>query len=169
MRQPGIESDGTIFPARHRRGQHPRLQQIWHPQINNQSVARGGTDRPQLVHDSAHHSVASDGQNSFADRAFRDDAHVAKGVCQCRLYLFYSRDFSDADLWAFCLWLGLSHSRFAGFLRLATKENRSSSETISVPAVSVRPAHRCAVHVCLAHCLSVVLEPAAHAHHSEIY
>src|SRR5207244_7713363 len=103
-------------------------------QIKNQPVARGGADSSELVHDRAHHSVAIHGQNDFAHRTVGNDAHVAKGVRQRGLHLFYSGNFSDTDLRAVCLWMGLSHSRSPRPLRLVPKENGPSSETVSIAA-----------------------------------
>ena len=122
-------------------------------------MARGGADSSELVHDRAHHSVAIHGQNDFAHRAVGNDAHVAKGVRQRGLHLFYSGNFSDTDLRTLRLWLGLSHSCSAGLLWLAPKENGSPSEAVSIKAVGIRPAHRRAVHVCVANGISLVLEP----------
>src|SRR5437870_1909297 len=124
-------------------------------------MARGGADHSQLVHDRAHHSVANHGQDDLAHRAFGDNAHLAKGFRQRRLHLFYSGNLSDADLRTLCLRLGLSHSRSAGPLRMVAKENGPSSETVSIEAPGVCPAHRRAVHVCLANSVSIVLESGA--------
>ena len=133
-----------------------RLQQSWHPQIKDQPVARGGADHSEFIHDRSHHSVGDHGQDGFTYRALGDDVHAAKGIRQRGVHLFYPRNFSDANLRAFRLWLGLSHSRVAGSLRLALKENGSSSEAVSVASARVCPDHRGAVHVCLARRISTV-------------
>ena len=169
MRQPGIENEGADGQADHCRGQRPRLQQNRHSQIKNQPVARSGADRSQLVHDRAHHSVAAHGKDDFAHRAFGDNAHLAKGIRQRGLHLFYSGNFSDVDLRALRLRLGLSHPRVAGSLRLVLKENWIASEAVSIAAVGVRPAHRGTLHVCLAQRLSIVLEPGARGAYPEIH
>jgi len=155
LHQPGIENNGD-FPEHDCRGQRPRLQQSWHPQIKDQPLARGGVDHSEFVHDRAHHSVADHGKNGFAYRAFGDDAHAAKGFRQRGLHLLCPGNFSDADLRAFRLWLGLSHSGVTGSLRMALKENGSSSEAVSVASVGVRPVRRCAVHVRVADGISFV-------------
>ena len=113
-------------------------------------MARSGADPSQLVHDRAHHSVANHGQDGFADRTFGNYAHAAARIRQRGIHLFCSGDSSDFDFRTFCLWLGLSHSGLAGFLRVDAKEDRSHSEAVSIEIVGIRPAHWRAVYVCLA-------------------
>ena len=185
MRQPGSENDGTDFPASwdfqkfsaSKAACSTRLA-CWcrfcapanrYSQIQNQPVARGSADHAQLIHDRAHHSVANHGQDGFAHRTVGDDADAARRLRQCGLYLFYSGNFGNADLRAFCLRLGLSHSRAPRFVRLAVEENGSPSEAVSIAAVGVCPAYRRAVHVCLAHRVSIFLKFGARADHPEIH
>src|SRR5262245_3079858 len=132
-------------------------------------MARGGLDRTEFVYDRAHHSVAVHGQNDFTYRTLGDDAHAAKGIRQRGLHLFYPGNLSDADLRAFRLWLGLSHSRVAGSLRLAPKENGASSEAVSVASVGVCPARRCAVHVRVADSLSFIFQARARSGYPQIH
>src|SRR5262245_31266086 len=132
-------------------------------------MARGGLDRTEFVHDRARHSVAVHGQNDFTYRTLGDDAHAAKGIRQRGLHLFYPGNRSDADLRAFCLWLGLSHSRLAGSLRLAAQENGASSEAVSVASSGVCPARRGTVHVRVANCISFVFQARARTNHSKIH
>ena len=132
-------------------------------------MARGGVDRPQLVHDRAHHSVANHGQDGFAHRALRDDVHLATRIRERGLHLFQPGNFGNADFRPFRLWLGMSHPRATGFLRVALEENGSASETVSVTAAGVRAAHRRAVHVRLACGVSIDLEPGASAADPEIH
>ena len=97
------------------------------------------------------------------------NVHAPRTGSLTRASSFLAWQFWRRSFWAFCLWLGLSHTCVAGSLRLAAQENGSSSEAVSVAAPGVRPARRRAVHVCLAHGLSIVFEPGARTNHPEIH
>src|SRR5437667_7768700 len=130
-----------------------------HSQIKDQPLARGGAHPSQFADDCAHHSVADHGQDDFAHRTFRDHAHAPAGRRQCGIYLLCSSDFGDVDLRAFCLRLGLSPSRAAGFLRVDAEENWPHSQAVSLEAAGVCPAYRRFVYVCLANRISILRKP----------
>ena len=131
-------------------------------------MASRGAYSAQFIHDRAHHSVARRGQDGFANRTFGDHVHAAKGVHQRRIHLFHSGDPGHVDLRAIRLRLGLSHSRAAGFLRMAFKKDGTSSEAVSIAAVGLCADYWRAVHVYLARCVSNVFG-AARTVYSQIH
>jgi len=140
-----------------------------HSQIKNQPLACGRAHFCSVMHGGSHHSVAIDGQDDFSHRAFRDHAHAPARGDQRGIYLFCPGDFSDVDLRAFCLRLGLSHSRPSGFLRMDVKENRPHPEAVSIEATGLCPAHCRFVHVCLAHGISLLFTLGDRTTHPEIH
>ena len=140
-----------------------------HSQIKDQPLARRRAHLRSIIHSGAHHSVAIDGQDDLSNRAVRDDANAPGGGDQRGIYLFCCGDFSDVDIRAFCLRLGVSHSRPSGFLRLDVKENWPHSEAVSIEAPGLCPAHGRFVYVCLANGSSILFKLRSRATYPEIH
>src|SRR6266404_5245520 len=119
-------------------------------EIEDEPLASRRADCVKPVDDRPFHPVAIHGENDFAHRTIRNDGHAQAWLRQCWVHLFFSGDFSDVDFWALCLWLGLSHSRFAGFLRLASQENWNDSKTVPISVARLCSSDCRLVHVCLA-------------------
>src|SRR5437667_12448542 len=139
-----------------------------HSKIKDQPLARGRAHLRSIMHGGAHHSVAIHGQDNLSNRAVRDDANAPGRGDQCGIYLFCCGDFSDVDIRAFCLRLGLSHSRPSGFLRVDAKENWPHPEAVSVEATGLCPARRRFVHVRLANGSWILFNLSTWAHYSEV-
>ncbi len=121
------------------------------------------------MHGGAHHSVAIHGQDNLSNRAVREHANAPGRGDQRGIYLFCCGDFSDVDIRTFCLWLGLSHTRSSGFLRVDAEENRPHPEAVSVEATGLCPARRRFVHVRLANGSSILFKLRTWATYSEVH
>src|SRR4026209_655430 len=94
------------------------------------------------------------GENGLTDRTVRIDADDSARGDQRRVHLLYARDPWHDDLRAFCLRMGLSHSRPPGFLRLVASESWNQAEAVPLAPSSLCPAGCRSLHVCLADILS---------------
>lgn len=116
----------------------------------NEPLARRRPHCPHLTNDRPRHSMADHRYHDLADRAVGNHVHAPTGSDKRRVYLFHTGDTGDADLWTFCMRLGLSYRRASGPVCVAVEKNGPHAPAFSVEVIGLCTAHRGALYVCLA-------------------